>query len=91
MGTPISKEELARKQKITDERWREAVELYKKGYPDAEKECERMCEYMKRIGCKTARRIFATAMLKLHMEIATEAGEMLGPFPEDEEVDPSVN
>lgn len=91
MGTPVTEGELARRQKMTDDRWQIAVDLYKKNYPDSERECQRMCEYMRRTGLKIARRLFATTMMRMHMEIATETGEFLGPFEEDEKVDPKLN
>lgn len=90
MGTPVSKEELARRKEVTDDRWQKAIDLYKQHYPDSEKECQRICEYMKRTGCKVAHKLFAVTMLRMHIEIAIEKGEFLGPFEKDE-VDPSRN
>ena len=91
MGTPISKEELAARQKTTDDRWQQTIKLYQENYPDSEKECERLCVYLRRTGFEIAHKLFTITMMKLHIEIATETGEFLGPFEEDEEVDPSRN
>lgn len=91
MGTPVSEEELADRQKITDDRWQKAVKRYLENYPDSERECQRICVYLRRTGCEIARKLFAVAMMKMHMEIAAKTGEFLGPFEEDEEVDPSRN
>lgn len=90
MGRPITEAELASRKKITDDRWQQAIELYKENYPDSEKECQRMCKYMRRTGLEISRRLFAVTMLRMHIELAIETGELLGPFEEDE-VDPDKN
>lgn len=77
MSNPITEEELARKEARTNKAWQEAIDQYRKEYPASELECILLTELAKMVGLHCAGQIFSAAMMKLHVAIGYQTGQMM--------------